>query len=66
MGFVMDKWAYFAETSGFPLSPPYHQCYVLIYLSSMYAVAQLVEVLRYKPTGRAFDSGWCHWYFSLM
>jgi hypothetical protein len=23
-------------------------------------VAQLVEALRYKPEGRAFDSRWCH------
>jgi len=26
-----------------------------------HAVAQLVEVLRYKPEGREFDSWWCHW-----
>jgi hypothetical protein len=25
----------------------------------------LVEALRYKPEGRGFDSGWCHWNFSL-
>ena len=30
-----------------------------------YAVAQLVEVLRYKPEGRGFDSRCCHWNFSL-
>ena len=30
-----------------------------------YAVAQLVEVLRYKAEGRGFDSRWCHWNFSL-
>jgi hypothetical protein len=29
-----------------------------------YAVAQLVEALRYKPEGRGFDSR-CHWNFSL-
>jgi hypothetical protein len=28
-------------------------------------VAQLVEVLRYKPEGRRFDSRFCHWNFSL-
>jgi hypothetical protein len=28
-------------------------------------VAQLVEVLRYKPERRGFDSRWCHWNFSL-
>jgi hypothetical protein len=26
-----------------------------------YAVAQLVEALRYNPEGRGFDSRWCHW-----
>ena len=35
------------------------------YEMSGYAVAQLVEALRYKPEGRGFDSRWCHWYFSL-
>ena len=30
-----------------------------------YAVAQLVEALRYKPEGRVFDSRWCQWNFSL-
>ena len=30
-----------------------------------HAVAQLVEVLRYKPEGPRFDSRWCHWNFSL-
>jgi hypothetical protein len=28
-------------------------------------VAQLVEVLRNNPEGRGFNSGWCHWKFSL-
>jgi hypothetical protein len=30
-----------------------------------FAVAQLVEALRYKPTGRGFDSRWCHWIFFI-
>ena len=30
-----------------------------------HAVAQLVEVLRYKSESRRFDSRWCHWNFSL-
>ena len=30
-----------------------------------YAVAQLVEALRYKPEGGGFDARWCHWNFSL-
>ena len=30
-----------------------------------YAVAQLVEALRYKPEGGGFDPRWCHWNFSL-
>jgi hypothetical protein len=25
----------------------------------------VVEVLRYKPEGRGFDSRWCQWNFSL-
>jgi hypothetical protein len=25
----------------------------------------VVEALRYKPEGHGFDSGWCHWIFSL-
>jgi hypothetical protein len=29
------------------------------------AVAQLVEVLRYKSEGRGFDFRLCHWNFSL-
>ena len=33
--------------------------------SGGYAVAQLVEALRYKPEGRGFDSRWCHWNFSF-
>ena len=30
-----------------------------------YAVAQLVEALRYKLVGRGFDTRWCDWNFSL-
>ena len=30
-----------------------------------YAVAQLVETLRYKSEGRGFDTRWCHRNFSL-
>ena len=33
--------------------------------TELYAVAQLVEALRYKSEGRGFDSRWCHWNFSL-
>jgi hypothetical protein len=29
-------------------------------------MAQSVEVLRYKPEGRGFDSRWCHWIFSFF
>jgi hypothetical protein len=29
-----------------------------------FAVAQLVEVLRYKPEGRGIDSRLCDWNFS--
>jgi hypothetical protein len=31
-----------------------------------YAVAQLVEALRYKPEGRGFDPRWCDWNISLI
>jgi hypothetical protein len=30
-----------------------------------YAVAQLVEALRYELEGRRFDSLWGHWNFSV-
>ena len=33
---------------------------------SGHAVAQLVEVIRYNPKGYGFDSGWLHWYFSMI
>jgi len=36
--------------------------YVIMY---GYAMAQLVEVLRYKLEGCEFDSRWGHWDFSL-
>ena len=31
-----------------------------------FAVAQLVEALRYKPESRGFHSRWCQWNFSLL
>ena len=31
----------------------------------VYAVAQLVEALGYKPEGHGLDSRWCHWNFLL-
>jgi hypothetical protein len=34
-------------------------------LSLGHAVAQLVDVLRYKPEVRGFDSRWCYWNFLL-
>ena len=39
--------------------------YVYIIKIAGYAVAQLVEALRYKPEGRGFDSRWSHWNFSV-
>jgi hypothetical protein len=30
-----------------------------------YAVAQLVEELRYKPEGREFEFRWSHWNVSV-
>jgi hypothetical protein len=38
---------------------------ITFFQDPFYAVAQLVEVLRYKPEGRGFDSQWCHWNFLL-
>ena len=35
------------------------------HLEGGYAVAQLVEALRYKSEGRGFDSRWCNWNSSL-
>jgi hypothetical protein len=35
------------------------------FLKEGYAVAQLVEALRYKPECRGFDSRWSHWDFSV-
>jgi hypothetical protein len=32
-------------------------------LLKCYAVAQLVEALRYKPEAGGFDSRWCQWNF---
>ena len=39
--------------------------HIYILVVSGHAVAHLVEVLRYKPECRGFDSQWCHWNFSL-
>ena len=38
---------------------------LLLLLLLGYAVAQLVEALRFKSEGRGFDSRWCHWNFLL-
>ena len=35
------------------------------YKNAGYAVAQLVEALRYKPEGRGFDSRSSQWDFSV-
>jgi hypothetical protein len=40
------------------------EIYRAVYRKMEQAVAQLVEVLHYKPEGRGFDYG-CHWNFSL-
>jgi hypothetical protein len=32
----------------------------------VWAVAQLVQALRYKPEGRGFDSRWGNWNFSVI
>jgi len=33
--------------------------------NNSHAVAPLVEVLRYEPDGRGFESRRCNWHFSL-
>jgi hypothetical protein len=38
---------------------------ILPYSKLNYAVAQLVEALRYKTEGRGFGSRWSHWNFSV-
>jgi hypothetical protein len=37
----------------------------LFYVVWGYAVAQLVEALRYKPESRGFDYRYSHWNFSV-
>jgi hypothetical protein len=39
--------------------------YVAIKVRPLYAVAQLVEALCYKPEGRGFQNWWGHWIFSI-
>jgi len=54
-----------------PVAPMFCSVQIVIYIyivnkrDSLYAAAQLVEALRYKPEGRGFDSRWCHWNFVL-
>jgi len=47
-----------------PPPPPPKEIFLVLILLGGYAVAQLVEALRYKPEGPGFDSRWCHWIFS--
>jgi hypothetical protein len=42
-----------------------HEIIFTITFALGYAVAQLVEALRYKPEGRGFDFRLCHWNFLL-
>jgi hypothetical protein len=44
---------------GGPVSNHLHLAVVVLIFPG-HAVAQLVEVLRYKPEGRGLDSRWCH------
>jgi hypothetical protein len=46
-------------------SPAVMIYFMVLFLTRGYAVVQLVEVLRYKPEGRGFDSRWCRWNFLL-
>jgi hypothetical protein len=36
-----------------------------LYAFMTWTVGVVVKALRYKPAGRAFDSRWCHWNFSV-
>ena len=38
---------------------------IYIYIYTYIWDTQLVDILRYKPEDRGFDSRWCHWNFSL-
>ena len=43
-----------------------HTVYISVLIQFRgYAVAQLVEALRYKPEGRRFDARWRNWIFSF-
>jgi len=48
---------------GLKIPPPDPASSTLSPLTAGYAVAQLVEALRYKSEGRGFDSRWCRWIF---
>ena len=39
--------------------------YFKFYTTSGARCGAMVEALRYKQEGCGFDSGWCHWNFSL-
>jgi hypothetical protein len=47
-----------SDPEGYTFTERYTYC-------SGYAVAKLVEALRYKPEDRGFDSRWGHWNFSV-
>jgi len=79
-GFLEDKTNSASQKRVSPLMEPQHlspfsealftECYLLsilasFMLSTLHAVAQLVEALCYKSEGRGFDSRWFHWNFSL-
>ena len=41
-------------------------CKLNYFVLRFYVVPRIVvKALRYKPTGRGFDSRWCHWNFSV-
>jgi hypothetical protein len=48
-----------------PNRVPLLKIHSTIFLLRGFAVAQLVEALRYKPKGREFNSRWSHWNFSV-
>jgi hypothetical protein len=54
--------ANFYKSFGYCIEYPY---IVTQYFNCGARGGAVVKALRYKPTGRGFDSRWCHWNFSV-
>jgi hypothetical protein len=66
MLYNLGKVNYLQESlSATSISPrPFRNVILFIKLGARGGV--VVKALRYKPTGRGFDSRWCHWNFSVI